>query len=180
VAQWRNNSGVSIQVNTALADRFFLTSGVRVERFSGSDHAATLPMVGGSWVLQSGPFNLKLRAAYGKGVRWPETTVRETLWVRSRDQIAGGGLSPEEQSGVEGGFDLIVGRALSLQVTRFYQVASGLIQRVMTSADTGSGSGPGGRSMQYQVQNVGEITNRGWEFQGSLHHGGLALTGTLS
>src|ERR1051326_7790338 len=130
-----------------------------MERFSGSDRGATLPMVGGSWVLQSGPFNLKLRAAYGKGVRWPETTVRETLWVRSREQIAAGGLSPEEQSGVEGGFDLIVGRALSLQVTRFDQVATGLIQRVMTSADTVTGTGQRSHSIGYQIQNVGEITN---------------------
>ncbi|MBI4502014.1 MAG: TonB-dependent receptor [Gemmatimonadetes bacterium] len=180
VGQWRNNGGMSVQMNTALADRFFLTAGVRVERFSGSRRVASLPMLGGAWVLQSGPFSLKLRGAYGKGIRWPETTVRETLWVRTRDQIDGGNLAPEEQSGVEGGLDLIVGRTLSLQITRFDQVASGLIQRVMTSADTASASGPGGRHLEYQIQNVGEITNRGWEFQGALRRGAFRLTGTLS
>src|SRR5262249_51710761 len=76
--------------------------------------------------------------------------------------------------------DLLLGRVFSLQVTRFDQVASGLIQRVMVSADTASSSGPGGRRVGYQMQNVGEVTNRGWEFQSTLRQGPLSLTGTLS
>jgi iron complex outermembrane receptor protein len=71
---------------------------------------------------------------------------------------------------------------LTLQATRFDQTASGLIQRVVTAADTvsGSGGGPGPRRISYQMQNVGEITNRGWELQASLQHGPFMLSGTLS
>jgi iron complex outermembrane receptor protein len=90
-------------------------------------------------------------------------------------------LGPETQSGVEAGVDLLVGRALTLQLTRFDQLASGLVQRVVIGAGTEpAGSGPGHRHVDYQLQNVGEITNRGWELQGSGALGPLALSGTLS
>jgi iron complex outermembrane receptor protein len=151
-----------------------------MERASGTNHVATLPMLGASWVLERGIASLKLRGAYGKGIRWPETAARETLWARTHPEIGDGTLAPEEQSGVEGGIDFLLGRVFSLQVTRFDQLASGLIQRVMVSADTASGTGPGGRRMTYQMQNVGEVTNKGWEIQGTVRQGPLSLTGTLS
>ena len=34
--------------------------------------------------------------------------------------------------------------------------------------------------MRYQLQNVGEITNRGWEFQGNATHGPLSLASSLA
>src|SRR5581483_6545920 len=87
-----------------------------------------------------------------------------------------GSLAPEEQSGVEGGFDFLLGRTLAIEVTRFDQTASGLIQRVMTGGMR-SGAGYAG---SYQMQNVGQISNQGWEIQGSLRSGPLSLTGTYS
>ena len=178
-SRWRNNTGASAQVNVGILNQVYLTGGLRFERASGNDHVATLPMTGVSWVLGNDAISVKLRGAYGKGIRWPETAARETLWAQGYP-LESGGLEPERQSGVEAGMDLMLGRTLTLQITRFDQVASGLIQRVMISADTASIEGPVARRMGYQMQNVGRISNRGWEMQGILRTGPLALTGTFS
>ena len=180
VAQWRSTSGVSALASTTLLDRFFVSGGLRLESATGAG-ATTLPMVGGAWAISRGAATLKLRAAYGDGVRWPQTTPRHAFVAGT----ASAGLTPERQSGVEGGFDLLVGRALTLQVTRFDQTASGLIQWVSIPGDSsGGGPGPGGggagRRIGYEFQNVGEITNRGWEFSGSLARGRLSVIGTAT
>lgn len=189
VIEWRSTSGVSALASTALLDRFFVSGGLRVQGATGAG-AVTIPMVGGAWAAARGSVTLKLRAAYGDGVRWPQTTARQAFVEGVRPGTAVAGLTPERQSGVEGGFDLMVGHALTLQVTRFDQTASGLIQWVSVPGDSsggGSGSGGGGgegsgggRRIGYEFQNVGEITNRGWEIQGSLVRGALSLIGTVS
>jgi iron complex outermembrane receptor protein len=183
VTQWRSTSGVSALVSTALFNRFFATGGVRFETATGAG-AVTIPMVGGAWAISRGAATLKLRAAYGDGVRWPQTTPRQALVEGVRSGTAVTGLTPERQSGVEGGFDLIIGRALTLQATRFDQTASGLIQWVSVQGDSSGGApGPGGgpgRRIGYEFQNVGEIANSGWEFQGTLARGRLSVIGTLS
>lgn len=180
---WQSNSGFSAQTNFTLLDRFFLTAGTRLERgedASGLSRFATLPMLGGAWIGERGPVTLKLRAAYGKGIRWPQTPARESAWNSVRTLLQRAYLAPEEQAGVEGGFDLMVGRALRLEVTRFDQTASGLIQRVGTAVDTAHlGRGDEGR-IDYVLQNVGRISNRGWEMQGTVERGRLALTGSLA
>lgn len=179
VTQWRSITGVSALASTTLLDRFFVNGGLRVEGTTGAG-TATIPMLGAAWTPARGAVTLKLRAAYGDGVRWPEAAPRQALVEGVRAGTAVAGLGPERQSGVEGGFDLIIARALTVQVTRFDQRASGLIQWVSVPGDS-SGPGPStGRHIGYEFQNVGEITNRGWEVQGSLARGGLSLIATLS
>ena len=107
-----------------------------------------------------------------------------------------------KQSGVEAGMDLLFSRMLGLHVTRFDQLASGLIQPVAVSSsgpgpggggggpgggDGGSSGGPGGgsgpndgRRIAYELQNVGEITNRGWEISGSAGAHGLSISTAYS
>jgi iron complex outermembrane receptor protein len=75
--------------------------------------------------------------------------------------------------------------------TRFDQLASGLIQPVAVSS-SGPGPGPGGgaggggrqpndgRRIAYQLQNVGEITNRGWDISGSAGARGLSVSSGYS
>lgn len=176
---WRSNSGFGGQVNAAFFGQLFLTGGMRLERATNVVGLSRLPMLGAAWVSGPGPVTLKLRGAYGKGIRWPQTTVRETLreWT---PHVNTDSLAPEEQSGVEGGVDLVVARALTLQVTHFDQVARGLIQRVGVPYDTVLANGDVKRRIAYRLQNVGVITNRGWELQGVARHGPLALAGTLS
>ncbi|NOT08771.1 MAG: TonB-dependent receptor [Gemmatimonadales bacterium] len=178
VVRWRGNTGLTAQVNAAWREQLFLVGGVRVERDEGSagvGRFATLPMVGVAWARELDGVSFKLRGAYGKGIRWPETPVRETLWEGARPGGMAPSLAPEEQSGLEGGVDLAVGNVLSLQVTRFDQVASGLIQRVTVLGDTAGAPGPNARPLRFQLQNVGEIRNRGWEAQAGVRRGPVAL-----
>jgi outer membrane receptor protein involved in Fe transport len=175
---WQSSTGLSAQVNVAVDDLFFATGGVRVERDSrlaADDQVAALPMLGVASVRDYGPFTVKLRAAYGKGIRPPTTATRWQLWqpgaIGSQTP-----LGPEEQSGTELGMDLALRRILSLQLTRFDQRASGLIQQVAVAAD----SGPQGRHMLYAAENVGRIANAGWELAASGSWSRLSATGALS
>jgi iron complex outermembrane receptor protein len=87
-----------------------------------------------------------------------------------------------------------LGKAFGLQITRFDQLASGLIQRVAYVSPEMHNQGPSGgyytppsqpiepddRHIAYALQNVGEITNRGWEMKSDVTVGSLALSGTFS
>jgi outer membrane cobalamin receptor len=165
---WQNNTGVTAQANAAIDNRLFLTSGVRLEddsRLAPGHRLATLPMFGVAGVNDFGAFTMKLRAAYGRGIRPPSTTQRWQLW--QPQNAAQAALGPEVQSGTEVGLDLMMHNVFTLQLTRFDQRASGLIQQVPFASD----SVVTGRRMQYVAQNVGEIANDGWE---------LGATSTLS
>ena len=193
---WRSNTGLITQVNGAFRDALFVTGGVRFEHNGGvttSERYATLPMVGAAFVRDLGSTAVKLRAAYGKGIRPPETTSRATSWMGMRGSAGATELSSEVQSGVEGGLDILLGGIAGLHITRFDQLVSGLIQPVAVSGTTpdqgpgrgggggGGGSGPGGRDrIAYVLQNVGEITNRGWELAGAVGAGGFSVSSALS
>jgi iron complex outermembrane receptor protein len=182
MAAWRTSTGLSGQVDVAFRRTLFFTGGLRVERDAGytlGSQYAALPMVGAAYVTSFGPATLKLRSAYGKAIR----PARTTFGLMSHDNAAsimlGSRLAPEEQSGIEAGADLSFGRALTLRVTRFDQEASGLVQPVTVAEFEGRGPYHE-RRIAYQLQNVGEISNRGWEMQGTTGIGALSLAGTLS
>jgi iron complex outermembrane receptor protein len=183
VAGFSSNSGVSSQVDLAWRNAAYLTGGVRFEILDQARvpaQMATLPMLGAAWVRDLPMATLKLRAAYGKGIRAPQS-MQHVATREPRRTVANPGLLPEEQSGIEAGADLFLGRLLGLHVTRFDQRASGLIQTV-TIGDTSSSGPGGGGSPRYwfQLQNVGEITNRGWETQASAEVGPLSLAGAAT
>ena len=190
---WRSNTGLISQVSGAFRDALFVTGGVRLEHNGGiesADRYSTLPMVGAAYVRDVGRAALKVRAAYGKGIRPPQTTSRATSWMAPRGSSSD--LSAEEQSGVEAGMDVVFGRVLNFHVTRFDQLVTGLIQPVAVVGSSPSGpGGPGGGGgggggpndwgrIAYELQNVGEITNRGWELSSSAGARGLTLSGALS
>ncbi|HYH78399.1 MAG TPA: TonB-dependent receptor [Longimicrobium sp.] len=179
---WRQNTGVLAQAAASWRNTAFATGGVRVETndaLAGATPVSVLPMLGAAWVRPLGPAEVKLRAAYGRGIRPARTPARHHLYAGH-----GGGfappLEPEAQAGTELGMELHLPRVGSLQVTRFDQRATGLIQNVALGADTFSHAGAAYRRVRYQLQNVGEITNRGWEMEGSLKTGALSLSAALS
>jgi iron complex outermembrane recepter protein len=187
---WRGNTGLVAQSSTSLRNRFFLTAGLRLERSAallGSTRLTSLPMVGAAVVSDHGDVSLKLRAAYGKGIRPVQGAIHELGMSGRRTSLVAYDLTPEEQAGVEAGADLFVGRNLGFHVTRFDQRATGLIQSVAVSMPARSPS-RGARFenempesyVAYQLQNVGEISNRGWELQGSADLGRLSLSTALS
>jgi iron complex outermembrane receptor protein len=180
-----SNSGISSQVDLAWRNSTYLTGGLRFELIDPSRapaQLATLPMLGGAWVRDFALATLKLRAAYGRGIRAPQSTLH-VVTREPRRTIANPVLEPEKQSGIEVGADLFLGRMLGVHITRFDQRASGLIQTVTIGDTSSSNSGPGGGEPRYwfQLQNVGEITNRGWESQATIAAGPISISaaGTL-
>lgn len=179
----RTSSGIVTQVNVALRNALFFTSGLRVERtqgFATSDRALALPMFGVAFVMNRENTTLKVRAAYGRGVRPAQTLSRTTMFGAVGGSSEAASLEPERQSGVEAGFDLDAGRHFSLHVTRFDQRATGLIQQVPIARDTTTTAGPGATSFSYVLENIGEIWNRGWELSSSLTARHVTVSGTLS
>ncbi|MDQ6635794.1 MAG: TonB-dependent receptor, partial [Gemmatimonadota bacterium] len=189
-AIWWSNTGLLTQAEVAASPSLLLTGGARLEHISGpstSGRMALLPMLGATWVHEQGALTLKVRAAYGRGIRPARTVTRGGTWMGGHERASLTALDPEEQSGVEGGIDAVWGGQLGLHVTRFDQRASGLVQPValLESAPVTGGGGPpptGGERTRvvYQLQNVGAIDNRGWEFQGTSTLGSLTTAATLS
>lgn len=176
VDAWQNTTSFSSELDVNAASAFYLTGGLRLERDSRlqtAEHFAALPMLGTAIVEDAGPFMIKLHGAYGRGIRPPTTLTHAAI---TRIPLRTDALGAEMQSGIEAGVDLSMSRALTLRVTRFDQRASGLIQQVAIGADTQLTA----RHMLWSLQNVGEITNRGWELESSSEISRLMLTGTFS
>ena len=195
VRRW-TTAGVA-QANLGWRDAGYITTGLRLERNEALGNSATvsvLPMVGVASLRDFGALTVKLRSAYGRGIRPAMTPIRETAWFDPRRGAQLLDLEPEQQSGIETGMDLFVGKTFGLQVTRFDQLASGLIQRVAYVTANQQNQGPSNgwyspptqpyspedRHISYLLQNVGEITNRGWELKSDINLRSLALSGTLS
>ncbi|MEO8335657.1 MAG: TonB-dependent receptor plug domain-containing protein [bacterium] len=192
---WNHNTGLISQLSMSWRDAIFATGGLRLERndaFSGDDRYPLLPMAGLAVVSSVGPAEIKWRAAYGKGIRPPQTPARGAAQGYAGNLGYNGGqapvtvgvlvpaLDPEVQAGYEGGFEIYLGRAASMQLTRFDQDVTGLIQNVAVAVDTFARGGTIERRMRYQLQNVGEITNTGWELQGNVMQGPFTLAGSFT
>jgi ferric-dicitrate binding protein FerR (iron transport regulator) len=179
---WYDNSGVVAQGQLAWRDQWFLSAGARAERITGATpnaQSSLLPMLGSAWVREWGSSVLKLRAAYGRGIRPARTPLRTSLWIGRSQLQALEALEPESQDGTEVGADWLLGSRLTLQVTRFDQRATGLIQPVGAVVSTaGQGGRPPQRTMSYVMQNVGAITNRGWEMSGQTQWRPLTIAGS--
>ena len=176
---WQASTGVVGQVDASWRSALFATGGLRVERDAGlaaTGGLVSLPMIGGAVLHAFGPVTTKLRASYGRSIRPAGSAVRAS-WL-ARQAIVQGSLSPEEQSGIEVGFDASVGRRWTLRATRFDQTAYDLIQSVAITSSLMPGPTDG--RLLYALQNVGEIGNRGWELESGLLAGRLSLTASYS
>ena len=181
------DAGLVAQADLALHDNWFLTLGTRLERsdaYVGSARVSALPMVGAAMVRDMGDLTIKVRAAFGKGIRAPRTaargTVLGTVAGRATTRASALALGPEEQTGVEAGIDLFVGRTLTFRVTGFDQLASGLIQQVVIPDSSSNGPGAAFTRLALEYQNVGAISNRGWELEATSRHSALSLGAAIS
>jgi iron complex outermembrane receptor protein len=171
IVDTRSNTGLIAQTNASWQDEFFINTGLRLERntgLTGIGEWETLPMIGAAFVRSLGVTTFKLRSAYGKGIRPPQTSSRSGMLMGLNRSPFSPELTAEKQSGIETGADLFVGRAMAFHVTRFDQRASGLIQPVSIAPPMLSGDTARPRRIVYELQNVGEITNRGWELEGQI------------
>lgn len=184
--RWTHDTGILAQLGRSWSNTLFLSGGLRLERndsFAGLNRYPLLPMIGVASVHHVRGADVKLRFAYGKGIRPPQTPARGA--AQGYAAYAAGGpvpsaLDPEEQAGYEAGVEVYVGRSLSVQLTRFDQRATGLIQNVAVALDTLLRGGSVERRVRYQLQNVGEIANAGWELHGTLTHGALSVSSALT
>ena len=187
---WSNTAGLLAQVNSSLHNSFYLSAGGRVERSTGFESPARvslLPMLGAAYVKEGENQSLKLRASYGKGIRPSTSALRAATWMGGQNtgltSSAGSQLSlkslrnlePEVQSGIEFGADVTLGRSIGLHVTRFDQSATGLIQAVALPMPTRLYAQKSDAGIVYELQNVGAISNRGWELQATSILGRLSL-----
>ena len=120
----------SARSTASFRESVFLSGGLRIERntglVTGVGEIATLPMLGASAVRSFGIGTLKLRAAYGKGIRPPQTSSRAGTLMGACAQI----FRLRNNQELKLGADFFIGSFASLHATRFDQRASGLIQPV--------------------------------------------------
>lgn len=183
VTRWGSSGGVSAQANLALDDAWYFVAGGRAERTVGfTDNAqnALLPMLGAAYVHDVNGTVIKLRSAYGTGIRPATSLTRGSTWMGRLVNNTTAALQPESQSGTELGADVLMAHSLSLHVTRFDQRASGLIQPVAGTSTFATNTGALVRRMSYTLENVGAITNRGWELQASSTLSQLSLAASLT
>ncbi len=169
------NTGYFAQEQLGLWDALFVTAGLRAEdnQNYGTDFGlAWSPRVGVSYVHTAGDVTVKTRVAYGKATRPPIPGEAAASFTPFANYLANPNLGPELQRGWDGGLELYFGGRGSLEATYYNQTAVDLIDVVLLDATTTPAS--------YQYQNVGEIKNTGWEFQGRLNEGPFSLAGTFS
>jgi outer membrane cobalamin receptor len=179
MVRWQNSTGVTAQGNAAFNETFFLSTGLRLEhdsRLSNAQQFALLPMLGAAAVRDYGALTLKLRGAFGRGLRPPNTLGHAEFWQNRYNPNTQQTLAAEEQVGTELGLDVLLQHSLSLQITRFDQRASGLIQQVAVPTDGNTQS----HRVSYWLENVGEIANNGWEMSATTGISHLTASGTLS
>ncbi len=171
------NNGAFGQIKFVPAPAWTLTAGLRGERnssFGPNVGTAWSPMLGMAHTqeLWGGQSALKLRAAFGKGIRPPPPSARRRITTVRFRQIENNELRPEEQSGVEYGAEWYMGDRLSLSVTAYRQNADELIQQVVAPLRL--------EQSVVQYQNVGRIANTGVEIEGTGRFGFLRGSATMS
>lgn len=178
-----DNTGLSAQLQVAWRDRWFASAGARAERTDGATPNAQqslLPMLGVAHVLEIGDAVFKVRGAFGTGIRPARSLLRTSSWMGQGQFAALSYLDAERQSGTEVGADLLLGARAAVHLTRFDQRATGLIQPVSTVVTAVETGGRAGRAMLFTLQNVGAITNRGWEAAVTTRVAQLSLAGTFA
>lgn len=173
--------GVFVQALFGFRDRYFLTTGLRVDGNSafGSDFGLQpYPKVSLSYVISDESFwpeslgGLKLRAAYGHAGRAPGAFDATRTWLPVGfggapafypGQVGNASLGPERAAELEYGFDanLFDGRA-TIEFTRFDQQVSDALMPVAQTPSLGFEAS--------QLMNVGKVSNKGFE---------IGVTGTI-
>ena len=179
LAELRTLGGFA-EERVGLSDRLFVTGGLNVEgasAFGPDERWQTYPRASASWLVGEEPFfrggglgrrisSLRLRLAYGEtGGQPPNQYAQFDNYVNvgfngKPGLVPSGlkgnpGLRPERQREIEGGMDvgLFHERALA-ELTYYHRRTSDLVLSVPLPPSTGQTS---------QLQNVGIVSDRGWE-----------------
>lgn len=180
---WYDSRGISAQGTLAWRDQWIASAGLRAEQITGATPAgqhALLPMVGVAYTKHRAGAMLKLRGAFGRGIRPVRSSLLSGAAISVVHPRVVSRLQPESQQGTEFGGDLQFRSGIGLHLTRFDQRATGLVQRVATVRRVIGAEGQVHRQVSYHLENVGAISNRGWEFEGTAQVQRLSLAAGLS
>jgi TonB-dependent SusC/RagA subfamily outer membrane receptor len=177
--QVQNKSvGMYLQQEASYLDRIFLTAAVRGDdnsAFGSNYDAAVYPKFSATWVLSESDFwnwghivnSLRLRGAWGKAGRQPDTFAGVTLFAPrtgpggqpavTPDLLGNPDLGPEVSTELEVGFDAaFLDDRISTQFTYYSQKVKDALLNVPVPWSSGF---PGSQSI-----NLGQMSNWGWEF----------------
>lgn len=167
------NTGLFIQDQFGILDRLFLTAGVRLEINDnfGEDYGnAVAPRLGAAYAFETSGAQAKVRAAWGSGIKPPLPQHKGGLVSGGTTYLANPDIGPEEIRGWDAGIEIAVPNRGAFNVTYYDQEAIDLIEGVLLSA----------ADREYQYQNVGTISNTGWEFEGEVYLSPFTLRGTFT
>lgn len=167
-------TGFFVQAQVSLHDRLHLTTGLRSDRSSafGSDFGSAIsPRIGLAVTQRVGTLELKARGSLGESLRPPAPGRGAASVSATAVTLANPDLGPERQQGWDAGIELH-SPWLTLAVTRFDQMAEGLIESVLVDATSSPPT--------FQSQNVGRIENTGWEVEARAGFGPLSVAATYS
>lgn len=152
------------------------TFGVRADRQLATttpvEHAWS-PRAGVAYTRSFGGVTARIRTSFG-AVPSPIPSNALLDLVRPPNIYrANPALRSPQLRGVDAGLELFVGGSASFIATYFDQRATDQIDLVVTQQDSAG-------FVVSTWQNIGEVRNRGWEFEGRLALGRLTLMGTYS
>jgi TonB-dependent starch-binding outer membrane protein SusC len=170
------NAGFFFQNIFDISDKYFITAGLRVDgnsAFGTGFGLQAYPKVSGSWVISDEDFwtenlgSMKVRAAYGQSGRAPGAFDAVRTWEASGfagipaftpDNLGSPDLGPEVTAEWEAGFDASwLQDRLTTTFTYYSQKTKDALMNVAPIQSQGFTSN--------QLQNVGQISNKGIELQ---------------
>ena len=164
-----STAGLFAQNVLALRDRYFLTTGLRVDRHATRDQASfhVDPRVGLAWVASDEAFwpetlgALRLRAAWGHSSTALSPFLQAVRYFGSDtpdDAAPGGALEPESNAEWEIGLDaaFLEGR-LTIGFTRYVQTTTNALVPVTVDAES--------IPQRRELLNIGGVRNQGTELQ---------------
>jgi outer membrane receptor protein involved in Fe transport len=169
------NRGYYAQAQIGVAERVYLTGGIRADDNSnfGADYGLSVaPRVGLAVTQPIGTGSIKLRGSWGKAIEAPLPYQRSASQGVFDIQLANDQLGPETQQGFDAGVELDYGR-VSLQGTYYAQHIDGVISSV-TIGD------PNAPVPSFQFLNLGRISNKGLELEGTLRAAPFAVSANFT
>jgi len=166
------STGIYGQARVRFGTRLVASGGTRAEwgsTVNADQGAVWATTVGASWNQPVGSSTVRLRAAWGRGLRLPEPGMGRAMATATVQQMANETLIPERQSGYELGAELYLAQGSWLRATVFDQRADNLIQQVRLRNNS--------TIKAFQFQNVGAISNQGAEFEAAVRVGVVSVVG---
>ncbi|MDZ7780575.1 MAG: TonB-dependent receptor [Gemmatimonadota bacterium] len=162
-------AGLFAQNVLGLRDRYFLTTGLRVDRHAtqGESFLRLDPRAGLAWVASEEDFwpeslgALRLRAAYGHSSTAPSPFVQAVRYFGGpapEDAEPGAVPEPESSAEWEVGLDAtVLGERVNLGLTRYVQTTTNALVPVTVD--------PEATPERRELRSIGELRNQGWEVE---------------